>query len=325
MKGDWGWLVAGGLLVLAAWGCETPGVFAPDSVLNSYLLQILIMAGINILLCASLNLVNGYLGEFSVGHAGFMAVGAYTSAALSRLVLPEEAMPGAFPWVVAAGGAVAALFGAVIGSISFRTRGDYLAIVTLAFLMMVKSALENLEVVGGPRGLVGIGRETTLAWTVGWVVFCLWSLRNLVGSRFGRAIQAVRDDETAAALMGVNTAQAKLVAFVVSAFFAGVAGGLFAHLVQFITPSGFGIMQSTEMLVMVYLGGVASLGGSVVGALLFTGMMEALRPAGMLRFMVLPLLLILLMLFRPRGIMGYRDFPCFRTASDRGLGRKEAA
>ncbi|MFQ3669955.1 MAG: hypothetical protein SNJ84_00695, partial [Verrucomicrobiia bacterium] len=150
MKVDWGWVVGAGLLMGGAWVCETENVFGPDPLVNRYYLQILMAAGINILLCASLNLVNGYLGEFSVGHAGFMALGAYGSAGLSRLVLPEAAMPGAFPLVIVAGGALAACFGAVVGSISFRTRGDYLAIVTLAFLMMVKSTLENLDVVGGP-------------------------------------------------------------------------------------------------------------------------------------------------------------------------------
>ena len=318
----WMWLAGSVGLLAIAWLCEAPHVFGPEPLLNNYILQILMAAGINILLCASLNLVNGYLGEFSVGHAGFMSLGAYGSAVLSRLVLPESAMPWAFPWVILAGGVVAALFGAVVGSISFRTRGDYLAIITLAFLMMVKSALENIDAVGGPRGLSGIGRETTLVWTVFWVVLCLWCLRNLIGSKFGRAIQAVRDDEIAASLMGVNTAQAKLAAFVVSAFFAGVAGGLFAHLVQFITPGAFGIVQSTEMLVMVYLGGVASLGGSILGAVLFTGLLEVLRPTGTWRLMVMPLLLILLMLFRPKGIMGYRDFPLLVAPGDRALRQK---
>ncbi|GAB4246308.1 MAG: branched-chain amino acid ABC transporter permease [Candidatus Methylacidiphilales bacterium] len=313
----WQWLAGSAALLFGAWVCEARDVFGSDPLLNNYVLQIMMMAGINILLCASLNLVNGYLGEFSVGHAGFMSLGAYGSAVLSRLVLPESAMPWAFPAVIVAGGLLAAVFGAVVGSISFRTRGDYLAIITLAFLMMVKSALENMDVVGGPRGLSGIGRETTLVWTVFWVVLCLWCLRNLVGSKVGRAIQAVRDDEIAASLMGVNTAQAKLTAFVVSAFFAGVAGGLFAHLVQFITPGAFGIVQSTEMLVMVYLGGVASLGGSVLGAVLFTGLLELLRPTGMWRLMVMPLLLILLMLFRPKGIMGFREFPFLVAPSDR--------
>jgi branched-chain amino acid transport system permease protein len=297
------WLIGMVAILALAWTLEQ------HKLVNAYVIQVLITIGINILLCASLNLVNGYLGEFSVGHAGFMSLGAYGSAVLTRFVFPQEWASMVFPLALVAGGLLAAVFGAIIGFISFRTRGDYLAIITLAFLMMVKSALENIPAVGGPRGFSGIDRETNLVWTVFWVILCLWSLRNLVYSKFGRAIQAVRDDETAASLMGVNTAQAKMTAFVVSAFFAGIAGGLFAHLLQFISPNIFGIVKSTEMLVMVYLGGIASLGGSILGAVVFTGLLELLREAGPLRLMVMPLLLILLMLFRPKGIMGMKEFP----------------
>lgn len=278
-------------------------------ILNGFTQFILITIGINIILCTSLNLVNGYMGEFSVGHAGFMSVGAYASAVMTTKWFPDQAW-AFFPSIVL-GGTLAAGIGFLLGLLSFKTRGDYLAIITLAFLMIVKSALENFAYVEGPRGLLGIDRYTTLAWTFAWTVITVWVIRNLVYSKFGRAIVAIREDEIAATAMGVRTREAKLLAFVVSSFFGGVAGALFAHQLQFINPSTFDIVKSTEILVMVYLGGIASLGGSVLGAVIFTVLSQLLQPLGTWRMVILPLLLVLLMLFRPRGIMGQREFPWF--------------
>lgn len=278
---------------------------------NGYVEFVLITAGINIILCASLNLVNGYMGEFSVGHAGFMAVGAYAAGLLAVKVLPGATPVWAFPLVVAFGGLVSAFVGFLLALLSFKTRGDYLAIITLAFLMIVKSALENIPVTGGPRGLLGIERLTTLPQTVAWVVATLWLIRNLVYSKFGRAITAIREDELAAGAMGVRTREAKILAFVVSSFFAGVAGALFAHQLQFINPATFDIIKSTDILVMVYIGGVASLSGSVLGAVLVTLLAQALQPLGTWRAVVMPLTLVFLMLFRPRGLLGLREFAWF--------------
>jgi branched-chain amino acid transport system permease protein len=278
---------------------------------NGYAEFVLITAGINIILCASLNLVNGYMGEFSVGHAGFMAVGAYAAALLSVKLLPGETPAWAFPFVVACGGAMAAFIGFLLALLSFKTRGDYLAIITLAFLMIVKSALENMPFVGGPRGLLGIENLTTLPQTVLWVIVTLWVIRNLVYSKFGRAITAIREDELAAGAMGVRTREAKILAFVVSSFFGGVAGSLFAHQLQFINPATFDIIKSTDILVMVYIGGVASLTGSVLGAVLVTILAQVLQPLGTWRAVVMPLTLVFLMLFRPRGLLGLREFAWF--------------
>ena len=289
-----------GLLVLA-WALPAAGL------LNPYVVQICMYVGINMILTLSLNLVNGYMGEFSVGHAGFMAVGAYVASVLTVWVVPGELAAWLFPLVLAAGGAAAALSGLVVAFPSFRTRGDYLAIVTLAFNMIVKSALENLEVLGGPRGFLGMPRLTTLPWVTAGVLFTLYLCRNLVYSNFGRGIQAIREDEVAAALTSVDTRRVKLYAFLVSAFLAGVAGGLYAHVLQFINPRSFSILKSTDMLVMVYLGGVGSLMGSLLGATLFTLLLEVLRPLGLWRWVVGPLMLVLLMIFRPRGIMGFQD------------------
>lgn len=285
--------------------------------LNDYLQLVLIYLGINIILTASLNLVNGFMGEFSVGHAGFMAIGAYVASYLTVCVIPAEHAALGFPAAVAAGGLAAAAAGLVVAFPSFRTRGDYLAIVTLALNMIVKSALENIEAVGGPRGFMGMERLTTLPWVYAWVVGTLWILRNLVYSKYGRGMAAIRDDETAADLCGVRTRRVKIAAFAVSSFFAGIAGGLFAHVLLFINPRSFDILKSTEVLIMVYLGGTASLTGSILGASVYTALMELLRDWGAWRMVCMPLLLVFLMLFRPRGILGGREIPWFVPRRDR--------
>jgi len=282
-------------------------VLPESGLLNPYVVQILMYVGINMILTLALNLVNGYMGEFSVGHAGFMAVGAYVASILTVWVLPPAVSFWAFPAVLVAGGLVAAATGLVVAFPSFRTRGDYLAIVTLAFNMIVKSILENLEIVGGPRGFLGMPRLTTLPWVTAWVLLTLYLCRNLVYSNFGRGLMAIREDEVAANLTSVDTKKIKIYAFLISAFFTGVAGGLFAHLLQFINPRSFSILKSTDMLVMVYLGGIGSLTGSLLGATIFTVLLELLRPLGLWRWVAGPLLLVLLMIFRPRGIMGLKE------------------
>jgi branched-chain amino acid transport system permease protein len=293
-------------------------------VISPYLELVFKYVGINIILTLSLNLINGYMGEFSVGHAGFMAIGAYTGAVMTRQLFPAAAGPYVFPVALLGGGLAAAVAGLALAFPSFRTRGDYLAIVTLAFNMIVKSGIENLDCIGGPRGYMGIDKLTTLPWVYLCVVLSVLFTRNLVYSRFGRGVLAIREDETAAGLVGVNTRQVKMLVFVCSAFLAGVAGVLFAHQLQFINPKSFTILKSTDMLVMVYLGGVASLGGSILGATVYTVVLEALRPAldfihvsQEWRLAVAPLFLILLMLLRPRGIMGNREFRFLMPPSER--------
>lgn len=275
---------------------------------GNYYQLVLMTMGINIILALSLNLVNGFMGEFSVGHAGFMAIGAYASSLLTLHVVSAQ-------WFIVAtlGGGVAALLaGIIVALLSFKTRGDYLAILTLAFLMIVKSVLENIQTIGGARGLVGIDPLTTLSWVVFWVIITFWVLRNLVYSRFGRDITAIREDELAAQLSGVGTRQAKILAFSISAFFTGIAGALYAHMLQFINPAMFNLAKSTDMLVMVYLGGAGSLTGSILGGTLYTVLVEVLRPLETWRMIIMPLLLIMLMIFRPAGIMGQREITWFR-------------
>lgn len=276
--------------------------------LNDYYQLILMTIGINIILTLSLNLVNGYMGEFSVGHAGFMSIGAYVASIFSLHLLPDSL----FFLSTLAGGLAAALAGVLVAVLSFKSRGDYLAILTLAFLMIVKSIIENIQGIGGARGLSGINPLTTLSWVLFWLLISFFLIRNLVYSRFGRNILAIREDELAAKLMGVDTRQAKILAFSISAFFTGIAGALYAHLLQFINPAMFGLAKSTDMLVMVYLGGAGSLSGSIIGGTIYTILLETLRPFGAWRMVIMPLILILLMIFRPWGIMGKREFFLFR-------------
>jgi branched-chain amino acid transport system permease protein len=286
--------------------------------LNAYLQQILFYIAINIMLAASLNLVNGFCGQFSIGHAGFMAVGAYVSALVSLHFHPFE---GAieilnFPIYLMAGGLCAAAMGVVVGLPSLRLRGDYLAIVTLGFGEIIRVVLLNLDVVGGARGLYGIPGNTDFMacfhafFWAGTTVLLLW---RLVHSSYGRAFLSVREDEIAAECMGINTTRTKVMAFVISSFFAGAAGSIFAHTTNALNPASFGFVKSVDVVIMVVMGGMGSLTGSVVGAVIVTILPEALRPLQEythvdLRMVIYSLTLILLMILRPSGIMGSREW-----------------
>ncbi len=309
------------LLVVA--GLALSFLVERSGLVSSYILQILMYVGINIILTLSLNLVNGYMGEFSVGHAGFMAVGAYMASIVTVWVFRNSLGWLAFPVAILAGGAAAAGTSLIVAIPSFRTRGDYLAIVTLAFNMIVKSLLENIEALGGPRGFLGMNRLTNLAWVYGWCAITIYIIRNFVYSNYGRAMLSIREDEVASNLVSVNTRQTKVLVFVISAFFAGVAGALFAHLVQFINPRTFSIQKSTDILVMVYLGGIGSIFGSILGATVYTILLEILRPLGVWRWVVGPLMLVVLMISRPTGIMGLREFAGFVPREERVRGRAE--
>jgi len=280
-------------------------------IINDYFTLILMYIGINIILATSLNLINGYMGEFSVGHAGFMLTGAYVSSALTVLLFPSNYLIFLFPVAIILGGLASALIGLIVAIPSFKTRGDYLAIVTFAFNMIVISAVQNMDALGGARGFMGMDRLTNLASVIVWTIICILVIRNFVYSKFGRGAEAIREDEIVADLMSVNTREVKIWAFVISSFFAGIAGGLLAHLIQYINPSMFGILKSTDILIMVYLGGVGSIMGSILGATIFTVLLEILRPLQMWRMVVMPLILVFLMLFLPRGIMSLKEFKWF--------------
>lgn len=314
MRGMRGWLLVAG----AALAVSTLSEFA----LNAYLQQILYYVAINIMLATSLNLVMGYCGQFSLGHAGFMAVGAYVSALLS---LNFQFFHGAFeflnfPIYAIGGGLCAAAAGFVVGMPSLRLRGDYLAIVTLGFGEIIRVVLLNLDVVGGARGLYGIpGRTDFVAcfhafFWAGATVLLLW---RLVHSSYGRAFLSVREDEIAAECMGINTTRTKVMAFVISSFFAGCAGSIFAHTTNSLNPASFQFVKSVDVVIMVVLGGMGSLTGSVIGAILVTVLPEALRPLQEythvdLRMVIYSLTLILLMILRPSGLLGSREWTQFK-------------
>ncbi|SDB51188.1 amino acid/amide ABC transporter membrane protein 2, HAAT family (TC 3.A.1.4.-) [Desulfonatronum thiosulfatophilum] len=297
--------------------------------IDLYIQTVIMFMGINIILSSSLNIVNGYMGEFSCGHAGFMAVGAYVSSLLSVWLLTDDRVFGPavlspelalviFPLCLLGGAVAAALAGLLVAIPSFKTRDDYLAIITIASLYIIKSTIENISAIGGPRGFMGMRSVVVfmedvieLPWMLIWIfistVFTIWIIRRFVSSTYGKGIIAVRQDEVAAEIMSVNTNKMKVVAFMLSSGLAGLAGGLFAHVLGYVNPGAFGILKTTEIMVMVYLGGMGSLTGSVLSAVLFTVLMEAMRPLQIIKWVIVPLMLIILMHFRPEGIMGNRE------------------
>ena len=221
--------------------------------MNPYWLYIFYDIGIGIVMAVSLNLINGYTGQFSLGHAGFMAVGAYTAAVITNQIgeLNFLAANGVFAVALLAGGLTAAVAGLLVGIPTLRLRGDYLAIVTLGFGEIIRVVLQNMDQVGAARGLSVSHGWTNLFWTFGLAAVTVYVVTSLVNSTYGRGFIAVHDDEVAAEAMGINTTKYKVTAFVVGAFFAGIAGGLYAHSKQFLTPGGFGFMLLQFLLVVV--------------------------------------------------------------------------
>jgi branched-chain amino acid transport system permease protein len=288
--------------------------------IDPYVASIFVYAGINITLAVSLNLINGFTGQFSMGHAGFMAIGAYSSAVCTTLILPANPALATSPFLsglfffgaLLVGGLMAALSGYIVGLPSLRLRGDYLAIVTLGFGEIIRVALLNIEYIGGARGLVGIPAFTNLSWVYGAALLCVFFVSRLIASPWGRELLAVREDEIAAQASGVNTTKAKVFAFVSGAFFAGVAGGLFAHYLRFLNPAIFDISKSFEIIIMVVLGGMGSISGSICAAIFLTLMREQLRDLAEFtvvdyRMVIYSLMLIILMLTRPNGIFGSKE------------------
>jgi branched-chain amino acid transport system permease protein len=284
-----------------------------------YPLRIITLAGINIILAVSLNLISGFTGQFSIGHAGFMAIGAYGTgwmavtfgpriqAALS--FLPAEAQQGAVVLVGLAFGAfLAAIGGLLVGVPSLRLRGDYLAIVTLGFGEIIRVVILNIDAIGGARGYTGIPNLAGFGWVFFVVIMTVIAVHNLVGSSFGRTLIAVREDEIAAEAMGVNVTRAKVAAFVASSTLAGIAGGLFAYYNMYLHTNSFTFIKSIEFIIMVVIGGLGSTLGAVVGAALYTILIEVLRVSAQYRMVAFSLMLILIMIFRPQGLFGSVDF-----------------
>jgi len=283
---------------------------------NPYYLDILLGIGINIILAVSLNLINGYTGQFSLGHAGFMAVGAYVTASITMFAGPpllpllggSNSVAGVsvlfFTGLLAAG-LVAAVVGLLVGVPSLRLKGDYLAIVTLGFGEIIRVILQNIQAVGGPSGLKGIPPYTSFFWTFAWALIAIYTVLALVHSTYGRGFLAVHDDEVAASAVGINTTHYKVTAFVVVSVFAGIAGGLYAHLKSFVAPAGFDFMKSFDIVVMVILGGMGNTLGVVVAAILLTVLPELLRPVAEYRMILYSLLIIIIMLTRPQGLLTF--------------------
>src|SRR5262245_14966073 len=242
--------------------------------LNPYYLQIAVYIGINVILAVSLNLINGVTGQFSLGHAGFLAIGAYVSAAVTLYVWPMGASVFELLTALLAGGAAAALAGLLVGIPTLRLRGDYLAIATLGFGEIIRVVILNTEAVGGARGLFGIPTLAGFGDVYACAVLCVVSIWRMVYSQRGTAFFAIREDEVAAASMGVDTTRYKIIAFVVGAFWAGIAGGLLAHFIGYLHTNSFGFLRSVEIVVMVVLGGLGSITGAVLAATILTVLPE---------------------------------------------------
>lgn len=286
-----------------------------------YFLHILIISGIYIILTLSLNLILGFTGIPALGHIAFACVGAYTSSLLALNY-------GISPWIgFVIGACFASLLGLIIGFPTIRLKGDYLALATFGFGVIVYSVSKNwVDLTRGPMGLPGIpkfslfGFELQPVWAylilvAVFVVLTGFTINRIAHSPFGRILRSIRDDEIASLSIGTNINKYKLIVFVIGAFFAGIAGSLYAHYITFIDPSSFTVMESIAVLLMVVFGGMGSIKGSFIGALILVIFPEILRFLGLpssvaapLRQMIYGLLLIVLMLRRPQGIIGEYRF-----------------
>jgi branched-chain amino acid transport system permease protein len=313
-------LVAIAFAALAAW-------FSAQ--FNRYYVGIAIDIGINIILAVSLNLINGHTGQFSLGHAGFMAIGAYVAASVTWGMSAALGSPLVaaliFAFALFVGGGVAAGAGLAVGVPTLRLRGDYLAIVTLGFGEIIRVVLQTTDTLarnfgdgvlarsfahmGGASGMFGIATLTNLGWAFGLAALTVYIIGTLVNSTYGRGFIAVHDDEVAASSMGINPTRYKVTAFVIGAFFAGIAGGLYAHHKSFLSPSGFDFMKSIDIVVMVILGGMGRTAGVVLAAIVLTVLPEMLRTFADYRMIIYSLLIILLMLLRPQGLFTFGKAP----------------
>jgi branched-chain amino acid transport system permease protein len=324
------------LLSIAAVALLAAVLYLFDRYGTDYQIRIVTNCAVFIALAVSYNLVNGVTGQFSLGPNAFLAVGAYTSALLTLtplekeisfiidpLVWPLSVIQAPFPAALLAGGIVAAVFAFLMGFPVFRVRGDYLAIVTLGFGEVVRVVANNTQsITNGPLGLKGIAGMTDLWWAWGFAALTVFLVSRLIRSSYGRAFKAIRDDEAAAEAIGIDTFRHKMLAFVISAFFAGIGGGLLAHLITTISPTLFNFFLTFNLLIIIVLGGLGSTTGACIAAVLVTWGSEALRRVeepfqlgaisipgipGM-RMVLFSLILVLLMIFARHGLMGKREF-----------------
>jgi len=287
-------------------------------VINDYIFAIIVTICINIILASSLNLVTGFTGQFSLGHAGFMALGAYTCALIT---MHFDSVFG-FALGILGGAVVSALVGALVGLPTLRLRGDYLAIATLGMAEIIRVILLNLGITNGAAGLSGIPQYADWNWVFGLTAVTLIVLWNYIRSSHGRRAIAVREDEIAAEAIGINTTAVKVQAFTIGAFFAGIGGGLYATYFYVIKPDQFGFLKSIDILVIVVLGGLGSLSGTVVAAIVLALVSTALADFSDIRMIIYSLILVLIMIFRPGGLMGSKEIT--DTVLGKVFRRKEA-
>jgi len=291
-------------------------ILMDSGVLNIYYSRIVVLICINVILAVSLNLIIGVTGQLTLGHAGFMSIGAYSAA------MATMAMNLPFPIALLFGGIVAAVIGFLIGMPTLRLKGDYLAITTLGFGEIIRVVITNVDQLGGGRGLAGIPPKTNFAWVFFIMVFTILIIYNIARSSQGRAMMSVREDEIAAEAMGINTTKYKIMAFVTGSFFAGIAGGLFAHYLMYIKPEQFNFLKSVDFVTYVVMGGMGSLTGSILSTGILTILPEGLRFLNDYRMIIYPLALIIIMRFRPQGLLGTKElsmkvFDKFSKGSDK--------
>ncbi|RKD30790.1 branched-chain amino acid ABC transporter permease [Lacrimispora algidixylanolytica] len=285
-------------------------VFGPST---QYIKGICTTACYTIIMVASLNLVVGFMGEFSLGHAGFVSVGAYTSAIVSS-ALAGKGLPDFFLFLTAlmAGGAMAGITGVMVGIPALRLKGDYLAIVTVAFAEIIRVCFCNFPITGGGKTMSGILKLSDFYWCYWIMAACVAVMYMYVRSRFGRTVKAIREDYIAAAASGINVTYYKVMTFTVAAFFAGVGGGIYAHYMTAMIPTNFNFMYSAELLSEVIIGGTGSLTGSILGAAFLSSLPEMTRQFSKYRMLVYSIILVMVMIFRPGGIFGNWEFSLTR-------------
>ncbi|AWK50227.1 branched-chain amino acid ABC transporter permease [Clostridium beijerinckii] len=271
------------------------------NIINSYYKGIITLALINIVLAVSLNLIVGFTGQLCLGHAGFMSIGAYVSAVITQ----KAGLPFIASIFIAA--IIACIFAALIGYPTLKLTGDYFAITTLAFCEIIRIVIMNINAVGGARGFTGIPKETNFTLAFLFMVITVIVIYNIIHSSQGRAMLSVRENEIAAESMGINAFKYKMMAFIIGAFFAGLAGGLYAHYMGYIQPASFDFNKSIDYLTFVVFGGMGSLSGSIIATIVLTFLPELLRGLGEFRMLIYPLALIILMIFRPQGLLGDKE------------------
>ncbi len=301
----WGYIILALVIYVAI------QLFINTGVIGYYYQNMLIMMCINIMLAVSLHVVIGITGQFSIGHAGFLAVGAYISAICTM----KLGMP--FITAILIGAVVAALAGLLVGIPSLRLKGDYLAIATLGFAEIIRIIFVNIDYAGGAAGLQ-VTQQSTWTYAFFGVFITILVISNFTNSRHGRACISIREDEIAADSMGINTTYYKVIAFAIGSFFAGVAGAIYSHNIYLIQPTGFGFLKSFDILIFVVLGGLGSLSGSVIAAVLLTIVSTYLQGFPETRMIIYSLILILIMLYRPTGLLGTKEITDFLKFGKKG-------